>query len=84
ASQNNPSARTTQNGKRQRIDQDPECLWELVTKGATLGSSDTPLAWTSPNMYQALDDRVVVSTKIVANKTGSDIMVLPAIERQGP
>ncbi|CAK4095144.1 unnamed protein product [Aphanomyces euteiches] len=79
ASPNNPNPRTTQNGKRQRVDQDPESPRELVTKGATLGSSDTPLPWTSPNMYQALDDRVVVSTKIVANKTGSDIMVLPAI-----
>ncbi|KAG9399077.1 hypothetical protein AC1031_012035 [Aphanomyces cochlioides] len=58
---------------------DSESPWELVTKGATLGSSATPLPWTSPNMYQALDDRVVVSTKLVANKTGSDIMVLPAI-----
>ncbi|KAG9407126.1 hypothetical protein AC1031_001821 [Aphanomyces cochlioides] len=78
-SPSNTSARTTQNGKRQRSDQDSESPWELVTKGATLGSSATPLPWTSPNMYQALDDRVVVSTKLVANKTGSDIMVLPAI-----
>ncbi|KAH9089426.1 hypothetical protein LEN26_019175, partial [Aphanomyces euteiches] len=72
ASPNNPNVRTTQNGKRQRVDQDPECLWELVTKGATLGSSDTPLAWTSPNMYQALDDRVVVSTKIRSSVRAPD------------
>ncbi|CAK4685024.1 unnamed protein product [Aphanomyces euteiches] len=53
--------------------------WELVRKGAKQGTTDDPLPWVSPNMYQSLDERVIVSTKQVANAAGTDITILPVI-----
>ncbi|KAG9415814.1 hypothetical protein AC1031_000196 [Aphanomyces cochlioides] len=77
--QGRSNSNDTGNGKRQRIVPDEELPWELVTKGATLNDTDTPLPWTSPNMYQALDDRVLVSSKQVTTAKGSDMTILPVI-----
>ncbi|KAG9399078.1 hypothetical protein AC1031_012036 [Aphanomyces cochlioides] len=73
------NARPVQDGKRQRTDTEPGLPWELVRKGAKLGTTSDPLPWDSPNMYQALDERVIVSTKQVASANGSDITILPII-----
>ncbi|CAK4594036.1 unnamed protein product, partial [Aphanomyces euteiches] len=77
--QTSNNTRQTQDGKRQRVEPEPDLPWELVRKGAKQGTTDDPLPWVSPNMYQSLDERVIVSTKQVANAAGTDITILPVI-----
>ncbi|KAG9415816.1 hypothetical protein AC1031_000198 [Aphanomyces cochlioides] len=77
--QTNNNTRPTQDGKRQRVETEPDLPWELVRKGAKQGTTDDPLPWVSHNMYQSLDERVIVSTKQVATAAGTDITILPVI-----
>jgi len=65
--------------KRQRVDPDEPLSWTIVTKGATAAGASTKRPWTSPNVYQALDDHFNLSTKTVTTANGADLTILPVV-----
>ncbi len=64
--------------KRQRVDEEA-VPWSYVSKGAAAGSNGTARSWLSPNMYDALDAHVSLSTETVYSADKRDLSIVPAV-----
>ncbi|ETV89847.1 hypothetical protein H310_15315, partial [Aphanomyces invadans] len=64
-----------------RVDLNPD-PWTYVSKGATMGSNGNHRSWISPNMYDALDAHVSLTTQTVYSADMGDLSILPHIQRR--
>jgi len=76
------AARPTAPAKRQKVSTATAPWTTVLSKSNALDGAGKPRSWTSPNMYDALQAHVTVTTKLVSSADGADRSIVPVVSRR--
>ncbi len=68
--------------KKQKVASEPAPWKTVLTKTSAIDSHGKPRDWASPNMYDALEAHVLVTTKLTSSADGTDCTIAPAVTRR--